>query len=132
MTDYELLSDYAGAGAQAAFAQLVERYLSLVHSAARRQLWDAHLAEDVTQQVFTLLAQKARKLGPDTILPGWLYRTACHLNPNHDEAHDLEHIKAGGWRGRSPRCCHDHRRRVQQDHPTSPGERRSGSPSQTG
>ncbi|MHB8521673.1 MAG: RNA polymerase sigma factor [Limisphaerales bacterium] len=79
MNDHELLRDFVANNSQAAFTQLVERHLALVYSAARRQLCDSHLAEDVAQQVFTLLARKAARLGPDTILSGWLYRTARNL-----------------------------------------------------
>ncbi len=79
MNDYELLRDHARNGSQAAFTQLVERHLGLVYSAARRQVGDAHLAEDISQQVFTLLARKAGRLGADTVLSAWLYRTARHL-----------------------------------------------------
>ncbi len=79
MNDYELLRDHARNGSQAAFTQLVERHLGLVYSAARRQVGNAHLAEDISQQVFTLLARKAGRLGADTVLSAWLYRTARHL-----------------------------------------------------
>jgi len=79
MNDHELLREYVGSRSQAAFTQLVERHVNLVYSAARRRLRDPHLAEDVAQQVFTLLAQKAGGLGTDTILPAWLYRAACHV-----------------------------------------------------
>lgn len=78
MNDHELLRDHVRNGSQAAFTQLVERHLGLVYSAARRQV-DAHLAEDISQQVFTLLARKAGRLGADTVLSAWLYRTARHL-----------------------------------------------------
>lgn len=40
---------------------------------------DAQLAEDVAQQVFALLAQKAARLGSAVILPGWLYRTTSFV-----------------------------------------------------
>lgn len=79
MTDHELLQAYATKGSQAAFTELVNRHLPLVWSAARRQMRDAHLTQDVAQQVFTLLASKAPELTPDTIVPGWLYRTTSHL-----------------------------------------------------
>jgi RNA polymerase sigma factor (sigma-70 family) len=79
MNDIELLGSFARNGSQDAFAQVVDRYVHLVYSAARRMLRDNHLAEDVTQQVFVLLARKAGTLRAGTIVPGWLYRTARNL-----------------------------------------------------
>jgi len=74
--DMELVRDYATRRSEAAFETLVERHVNLVYSAAMRQVRDPHLAEEVTQTVFTILARKAGALGPDTIVPSWLHRAA--------------------------------------------------------
>src|ERR1039457_2230009 len=72
--DMALVQAYAAEQSEAAFATIVSRHVGLVHSAALRQLRDGHLAQDVTQAVFVLLARKAGSLSPDTALSGWLYR----------------------------------------------------------
>ena len=77
MKDSELLQQYVESGSDAAFAELVERYVEFVYSTARRQITDAHLAEEVVQSVFCLLARKAGSLTDRTTLAGWLYRTTC-------------------------------------------------------
>jgi len=70
-----LVREFAASQSEPAFAALVERHIALVHSAALRQVGDAHLAEEITQAVFIILARKAASLGPKTILSAWLYRT---------------------------------------------------------
>jgi len=81
-TDQQLLRDYADCRSEAAFAELVRRYVDLVYSAALRMVRDAHLAEDVTQGVFVALARNARQLADHPVLAGWLHRTAQNLAAN--------------------------------------------------
>ena len=73
--DMALLREYAAHNSEGAFAEVVARHVGFVYSAALRQARDPHLAEDITQTVFILLAQKARGISPQTILAGWLFKT---------------------------------------------------------
>jgi RNA polymerase sigma factor (sigma-70 family) len=78
--DMNLVREYARNNSEAAFAALVSRHVNLVYSVALRQARDPHLAEEITQAVFIVLARKAKSLGPQTILPGWLCRTTRYAS----------------------------------------------------
>lgn len=79
MSDWELLQAFVKNRSETAFAELVQRHLNWVYSTARRQVRDPHLAEDIAQAVFVLLARKADKLRHGTILSGWLFRTTRYV-----------------------------------------------------
>jgi len=74
--DMDLVREYAACQSEQAFETLVARYVNLVYSTALRQTRDPHLAEEITQAVFIILARKAGWLGARTILPAWLHRAA--------------------------------------------------------
>jgi len=77
--DSELLRQYAEQGDQTAFAEVVRRQVDMVYSAALRVVnGDVHLAEDVTQTVFTALAHQAGALSHHPSIVGWLHTTARH------------------------------------------------------
>jgi len=77
-TDCELLRRYAEQGDEAAFAEVVRRQTNLVYSVALRVSRNTQIAEDVTQNVFTKLAQQARLICRYDSPAGWLHTTARH------------------------------------------------------
>jgi len=75
VTDMDLVREYADRNSESAFAEMVRRHINLVYSVALRFTGQAQDAQDVTQAVFIILAQKAAGLRARTILTGWLYET---------------------------------------------------------
>jgi RNA polymerase sigma factor (sigma-70 family) len=79
LDDAELLRRYVRDRSEKAFADLVNRHLAFVYAGALRRVGgDAHLAEDVSQMVFSDLARKAPTLAGRPSLSGWLY-VSTHL-----------------------------------------------------
>lgn len=85
MTDNSknLLRDYCRNRSDEAFLELVRQHSPVVYGTALRKLGgNRAAAQDVTQEVFTLLARKANRL-ESVVLGGWLYRQACRRAANH-------------------------------------------------
>lgn len=85
--DAALLRLYSDTRSDAAFATLVRRYVDLVYSTAVRCVaGDVHLARDVTQEVFLVVARRAAALASHSALEGWLYTTT-----RYEAAHAVRH-----------------------------------------
>src|SRR5262245_54234485 len=74
--DRELLRQFVESRSEAAFTELVRRHFNLVYSAAMRRVnGDAHLAQDIAQEVFVAMARHAPVLLTHRLLAGWLFTT---------------------------------------------------------
>ena len=78
-SDRQLLERYVQSDDQAAFAEIVDRHGPMLLGLCRRQLGDVHLAEDVLQATFLVLARKAHAIKRQESLAGWLYTVAQRL-----------------------------------------------------
>ena len=77
--DAKDLSNYARHGDERGFEALLERHLSLVFGTAWRQTGDHSLAEEISQNVFVILARKARRgFTVKRSLTAWLYQTTLN------------------------------------------------------
>ena len=76
LDDSVFLKEYVEHGSEEAFATLVARHVNKVYFIARRHTRNAQQAEEITQEVFVILARKSRQLGNRVNLSGWLCRTA--------------------------------------------------------
>src|SRR4051812_17902190 len=75
-SDSELLRQFCEDSTDSAIAEIVQRYLGLVYSAALRQVGGKKdLAEEIAQIVFLLLVKKANALRHHPVLAGWLHKT---------------------------------------------------------
>jgi RNA polymerase sigma factor (sigma-70 family) len=73
-TDSTALAEFASTRSPDAFALLVRRYVDLVYATARRIVGDRHLADEITNASFIVLARKVHRIHART-LPGWLVNT---------------------------------------------------------
>jgi RNA polymerase sigma factor (sigma-70 family) len=77
--DSTLLEQWCDSRCDGAFEELVRKYERLVIGGVVRRTGDPELARDVAQQVFGILAQKARLLVGRPSIAGWLYQAATHI-----------------------------------------------------
>ncbi len=75
--DLELLRRFGNTGDAAAFAQIVQRYVSVVYATSLRIVGDSARAEDVSQETFFRLMRRPHEIHYN--LGAWLHRTATHL-----------------------------------------------------
>jgi len=74
----EILAEFSATRSETAFAEIIRLHTNLVFATAFRQLGDRGLAEEVTQNVFVALSQKAGSLKWDRTVAGWLYQTTLN------------------------------------------------------
>lgn len=72
------LAEFASSGNESAFRLVVEEFGGLVFSSALRRTDDHELAEEVAQNVFTVMARKAREVARYQSIAGWVF-TATRL-----------------------------------------------------
>lgn len=93
---HQHLRKYVSEGCEIAFAALVQKHAGMVFGTAFRRTGDREAAEEISQNVFTILARKAQSLRGDGSLGGWLHRTTLLETKNflHQQKRIREKMQA--------------------------------------
>jgi RNA polymerase sigma factor (sigma-70 family) len=75
LNDDQLLRRYVTNHDGTAITELISRYAPIVYAAARRQVGDSALAEDICQTVLVNLARRANSIRSGAVLGAWLLQT---------------------------------------------------------
>jgi len=96
--DRDILHEFITTRSEAAFAELVRRYVNLVHASALRQMKTTADAEDVTQNVFMLFAKHATRIRDSEAIGGWLMTATRYvaLNALRADARRRRHEREAG------------------------------------
>ncbi len=87
MNDADLLKRFVADSDENAFSRIVEQHSSMVYSACLRDLYgDREAAEECTQAVFIVLAEKAGSIRNPGALAGWLFNVAINTVRNYHKA----------------------------------------------
>lgn len=84
--DMDLILEYVTCDSEPAFAELVHRHINLVYSVALRYVSNSHDAQDVTQAVFIILAEKPRACAKEPRSPGGCMKPRGSPPPGFCEA----------------------------------------------
>ena len=78
-SDRQLIKSYIETGKEDVFQILVSRYIGLSSNSAMRITQQRELAQEIVQDVFTLLAQKAPSLIQHPSIGGWVIKTTTYI-----------------------------------------------------
>src|SRR5258708_6684955 len=82
VTDDDLLRRVRSAAEADALAELIRRYTPMVYAAARRQVRDSALAQDVSQEVLITFMRRVAEIRSAAALGVWLMRTTRYTAAN--------------------------------------------------
>lgn len=102
-------------GDEAAFEKLVRKYQHAVLNTIHRYVGDYDAAEDIAQEVFVILWNKAWTFKGNSKFPTWLYRVVANQclqfrRRNKTAVVSLDGIAAGGQLPEALQVCDDHAR----------------------
>jgi RNA polymerase sigma factor (sigma-70 family) len=107
LDDEALLRRYTAENDGQALEQLVRRYAPMVYAAARRQVRDPAMADDVAQCAFVAFARRAGAIRSGAALGAWLLQTTRYTAANA--------VKAENTRRRYEQAAQFHRPHPQAD-----------------
>lgn len=97
-SDSDLLHRFLEEKSESAFTELVRRYMGLVYSVSLRRVGrDVHLAEDVSQKVFSDFARKASTLRHRATLAGWFHHSALLTSASAVRAEQRRKTREAGF-----------------------------------
>jgi RNA polymerase sigma factor (sigma-70 family) len=79
LSDRQLLDRFSDSRDEGAFAAILDRHGPMILGLCRRLLSDAHLADDILQATFLVLARKADSIRRRESLGSWLYGVAKRI-----------------------------------------------------
>lgn len=95
LTDQEVV-EYARAGIEAAYRELIRRYQRPVFSLVYRMVRDRELAEDIAQETFIKVLNAIDRYRPEYKFSSWIFKIANNAAIDHLRRRELDTLSIEG------------------------------------